>query len=201
MFRRSLGQIQRVLAVLALCWIGAMPVRAADPAATLMLVATPEFTHPLYGSTVLVVHPIGDGQHLGFIINKPTTVTLGQAFPKHAPSQKVAAPIFLGGPEKANTLFALVHSERSPGKGSYPIMPDLHVVVAGDTVDKVIEQDPDHARFLVGAVYWKKGELDVEIRRGAWYVEQPEADLMMRKETGKLWEELVDRHNGRGKYI
>jgi putative transcriptional regulator len=201
MFRRHFARLHRLFAVLALSCIGVVPAHAADPQAALMLVATPEFTHPLYGATVLVAHPIGDGQYLGFIINKPTTVTLGQAFPKHAPSQKVAAPIFLGGPEKANTLFALVHSEQSPGKGSYPIMPGLHVVLAGDTVDAVIENDPDHARFLVGAVFWQKGELDVEIRRGAWYVEQPEADLMMRKETGKLWEELVDRHNGRGKFI
>jgi putative transcriptional regulator len=201
MFRRYFGQFHRLIVVLALLCSGVLPVRAADPPAALMLVATPEFIHPLYGATVLVAHPIGDGQYLGFIINKPTTVTLGQAFPQHAPSQKVAAPIFLGGPEKANTLFALVHSEHSPGRGSYPIMRDLHVVVAGDTVDSVIEHDPDHARFLVGAVFWQKGELEVEIRRGAWYVEQPEADLMMRKETGNLWEELVDRHNGHGKFI
>jgi putative transcriptional regulator len=180
-------------------WI--TPASAADPPDAVMLVATPELADPIYGATVLVARPIGDGQFLGFIINKPTRVTLAQAFPKHMPSQKVAAPIFLGGPEEANMLFALVQSEQSPGQGSIQLTPDLFIVLAGATVDEVIEHDPDHARFLVGVVIWRPGELEAEIKRGAWYVEQPETGLLMRKETGNLWEELVERLEGRRKSI
>ena len=171
--------------------------RAADHDATLMLVATPALSDPIYRSTVLVARPMNDGRFVGFIINKPTKMTLAQAFPEHGPSKKVADPIFLGGPERINTLFALVQSEKSPGKGSMQLAPDLFLVMAGETVDRVIEHDPEHARFLFGVVIWQPGELDSEIKRGAWYVEQPETDLMMRKETGKLWEELVQRKSSR----
>ena len=52
-----------------------------------------------------------------------------QAFPKHAPSQKVTAPIFVGGPERPNTMFALVNSETSPGQGSMRLAPDLFLVL------------------------------------------------------------------------
>ncbi len=174
----------------------ATAVRAADPAATVMLVATPALSDPVYKGSVLVASPLGDGRFLGFIVNKPTRITLGQAFPEHGPSKKVAEPIFLGGPDQANKLFALVQRQQSPGNGSIRILSDLFIVVAGDTVDRVIEQDPEHARFLFGAVVWQPGELDSEIKRGAWYVEQPDTDVMMRKETRKLWEELVQRRGG-----
>ena len=176
-------------------------VRAADPSATVMLVATPALSDPVYRASVLIASPLADGRFLGFIVNKPTSVTLAQAFPEHVPSRKVADPIFLGGPDHANKLFALVQREQSPGKGSIRLLSDLFIVFAGDTVDQVIEQDPEHARFLFGVVLWQPGELDSEIKRGAWYVESPETDVMMRKETGKLWEELVRRQGGHRGFI
>ena len=198
-FTRCLPGFIMVLALL-LTSAAPLPVRAAESSA-LMLVATPALNDPLYGATVLVAHPIGGGQFLGFIVNKPTKVTVAEAFPKHAPSQKVMDPIFVGGPERPNSVFALVNSEQSPGKGSLQLADDLFVVLAGTTVDHVIENDPGQARFLVGAVLWQPGELESEIKRGAWFVESLATDLMMRKETGTLWKDLVQRREARRRAI
>lgn len=197
-FSRHLGTLAVGIALLT---GGAAPVHAAEPPEAIMLVATPALADPLYGASVLVARPIGGGQFLGFILNKPTKVTVAQAFPAHPPSQKVTAPIFVGGPDRPNTVFALVNSETSPGQGSMRLTPDLFLVLSGTTLDQVIEHDPEHARFLVGAVLWQPGELESEIKRGAWYVEEPETGLMMRKETGSLWEELVQRLEGNRKAI
>ena len=177
--------------VMLIAWIG--PVHAVDPTDTVMLVATPEFAHPFYGATVLIAFPIGNGEFLGFIVNKPTTVTLADAFPEHPASQKVKDRIFIGGLEGANLLYALVQSKTSLGTGALQVSPDLFIVLASEAVDQVIEQEPEHARFLVGSVFWQSGELESEIEGGAWYVEQPDAGLIMRQETGKLWEEQVQR--------
>lgn len=174
----------------------AVPAQTADKTDAVMLVATRQLSDPLYGATVLVVRPIGGGRHIGFIINKPTPVTVAQAFPRHVPSQKVKDKIFLGGPERSNSLFALVQTERSPDKDAMQLADDLFVVFNGAAVDQVIENDPEHARFVMGAVLWKRGELDSEIKRGAWFVEPPDTGVLMRKETGRLWEELVNRLEG-----
>ena len=56
-------------------------------AGTAILVAKREMNDRVYGSTVLIVRPLGEGRHIGFIVNKPTSVTLGKLFPKHPPSQ------------------------------------------------------------------------------------------------------------------
>ena len=201
MTRRFTDHVRGVVFGSGLLIASIVSVRAADPTVTVMLVATPALSDPVYRASVLVASPLADGRFLGFIVNKPTSVTLAQAFPGHLPSRKVADPIFLGGPDQANKLFALVQREQSPGKGSIRLLSDLFIVFAGDTVDQVIEQDPEHARFLFGVVVWQPGELDSEIKRGAWYVESPETDVMMRKETGKLWEELVRRQGGRRGFI
>jgi len=42
-------------------------------------------------------------------------------------------------------------------------------------------------------VLWAPGELDEEVRRGLWYVLDPQPDLLLRKTTDSLWEDLVSR--------
>ena len=40
---------------------------------------------------------------------------------------------------------------------------------------------------------WRPGQLDDEIERGMWYVNEPDAKLVLEKKTDGLWEELVRR--------
>src|SRR5258706_6811 len=70
------------IAALAACFAG--PARAdPDPSTTVVLVAKPELrADPVFGSAILVATSIGGGQHAGFIVNRPTTGTLGRVFPE-----------------------------------------------------------------------------------------------------------------------
>jgi len=58
--------------------------------------------------TVILVAPIGNGEHVGFIVNRPSKITLSQLFPEHAPSKKVLDPVYVGGPLNSESIFALV---------------------------------------------------------------------------------------------
>ena len=130
---------------------------------------------------------------MGFIINKPTQVTLGKLFPKHEPSRKVTDPVFLGGPVSPEVIFALVQGRESPGGRSIKILDDLYLAIDSDVVDRVIEKQSAHARFFAGMVLWRPGELLEEVKRGLWYVQDPRAELVLRKPTETMWEELVGR--------
>jgi putative transcriptional regulator len=192
---RSLRSFIAVLGC-ALCAAAAAPVaRAADLAQPILLVAKPELSE-FYSHTVLFVRPIGQGRHIGLILNRPTPMTLGKLFPEHAASAKVADPVYLGGPVAADAIFAMVHSAKSPGGRSVPMMDDLFLAVDGDVVDGIIETTPDQARFFAGFVVWQSGELDVEVERGFWNVLEPDVNLMLRKSTDGLWEELSQRSRG-----
>ena len=69
---------------------------SADITETVLLVAKRQLKDRIYGNTILIARPLGDERHVGFIVNKPTTMTLGKLFPKHLPSQKVVDPVYLG---------------------------------------------------------------------------------------------------------
>lgn len=165
---------------------------AEDVSEPLILVAKPELRDQLYGSTILVVTPLGGDQHVGFIVNRPSTTSLGTVFPGHGPSQKIIDPVYLGGPTGTQLIFAMVQRPDSPGGKSLPVMPGLYIAFDAETVDRIIESEADHARFMAGLVAWKPGELQAEIDAGAWYVLEADAELVMRKPEG-LWEELVRR--------
>jgi putative transcriptional regulator len=168
-------------------------VRAADVnQQPVLLVAKPQLGE-FYRSTVLFARPMGNGGHLGFIVNRPTNVSMKQLFPEHAPSQKLTEPVFLGGPLHVDSVFAVVQRSDSPGGRTIPLAENLFLVMDGKTVDQVIEQNSDRTRFFVGIVVWKPGELEQELSSGFWYVLDHDASLVLRKTTDGLWEELVGR--------
>jgi putative transcriptional regulator len=155
----------------------------------LLLVASPEL-QGLYSRTALLVVPMGE-HHAGFILNRATEVKLGTLFPEHAPSAKVVDPLYFGGPEMVEALFAIV--PRDPGEASIRLFGDLFVTANAATVDRIIEQTPNDARYFAGFVGWKPGELEKEIASGFWYVGDADASLVFSKEPGAMWEELVER--------
>jgi len=168
------------------------PAHSEDADDTTILVAKRQLRDQLYGSTIVLVKPLGEDRHVGFIINKPTQMTLGKLFPNHGPSQKVVDPVYLGGPFNSQVIFALVQRPDSPGGRSVRIGQNLYLAVDSQVVDRIIESEPQHARFFAGMVLWKPGELREEMKRGLWYTLDARADVVLRKADG-LWEELVGR--------
>jgi putative AlgH/UPF0301 family transcriptional regulator len=85
---------------------------------------------------------------------------------------------------------ALVRAESAPGTGSVPLMPNLYLAFRANTIDHVIETTPNEARYFVGYVGWRPGELKSEIDRGLWSVHGADLDTIFRKDTDGLWDEL-----------
>jgi putative transcriptional regulator len=154
-----------------------------------VLAAHPELDDPLWLQTVLLAAPLPNGGHVGLILNRPTDVTLGALFPEHAASKKVAGAVHFGGPVSSQTLVALVQTDGSPGAGSFAIAEGVYLALNGQTIDRLIEQRPDAARYYVGVVVWRPGELSEELGKGLWSVHEVQNDMLRRSPDG-LWQEL-----------
>src|SRR5438067_6281236 len=131
--------------VLALCAPLALSQDLSD---TVLLVAKRNLRDRIYGNTILIAKPLGDERHVGFIVNKPTTMTLGKLFPKHLPSQKVVDPVYLGGPTGPEVIFAMIKGRESPGGRSLQLAPVLYVAFDTAVVDRIIESQPQQARVF-----------------------------------------------------
>jgi len=180
------------LLALILLMVSATAARAQQDDA-ILLVAHPAFRDLEYRQTVLLAAPAPNGGHVGVIINRPTRRSLGSLFPEHEPSKKVVEPVYYGGPFSRGALVALVRTDHTPGSGSVLLMRNLYMTFRANTIDHVIETTPNEARYFVGYVGWRPGELKSEIDRGLWSVLDADVDMVFRKDTEGLWEELLQQ--------
>ena len=165
----------------------AQDVKAND---AFLLVATTALNNSSYRRTVILSVPIDGDRHLGIIVNRPSKRTLAELFPEHEPSKQVTEPVFFGGPMSQRAIFALVRGAEAPGRGALRVMDGLFLAIAANTVDRIIEQTPQQARFYAGDVIWRPGELKDELGDGYWHVMDADPDLPFRKDTRDLWDEL-----------
>jgi putative transcriptional regulator len=185
--------VARFLLALALL-VAALPFPVqAQEADAMLLVAHPAFRDLDYRQTVLLAAPAPNGGHVGVILNRPTRRSLASLFPEHEPSKKVIEPVYYGGPFSRGALVALVKAGSTPGEGTVQLMKNLFMAFRVNTIDQVIESHPNDARYYVGYVGWRPGELKTEIDRGIWSVLGADVDVVFRKDMEGLWEELLQQ--------
>ena len=157
--------------------------------APMLLIASPQLADPNYQRTVVLVAPIGAGHHLGVIVNRPTPLALAALFPDHEASKKVVEPVFSGGPMGANALLAAIVADEAPGPGAARLAKGLFLTADARIIDAVIERAPASARYFIGHVLWREGELAAELAQGAWR-DEPISEQVVQKNPASLWEEL-----------
>lgn len=182
--------VRTFAAALLAAWF--MPAAAQSLERPLILAASPGAGAQTVGSIVLLVAPVGGDKHIGFIVNRPSEVPLGKLFPNLPASQETGEPLYIGGPLEMEVVFALVQRPLSPGGNSLQVMPGLYAAYEPAVVDRIIDSDPQHARFFAGFMAWRPGELQDEVDAGAWIVLEADANVVM-GEPERLWEELVQR--------
>lgn len=194
--------LHRLLAaviVLGLGWSVAASGQSGEQNATaadedaIFLVANPAFRDIEYRNTVLIAAPMPNGGHVGVILNRPTNRSLISLFPGHEPSKRVTETVRYGGPFSSSALVAIIKAESNPGLGAMQLMTNLYIAFRSTTIDKVIESTPNEARYFVGFVGWKPGELKAEVDRSLWAVVRADRATVFQKDTSRLWEELIVR--------
>ncbi len=173
---------------------GALSAAAQAPQdEAVFLIAHPSFRDVEYRNAVLIAAPAPSGGHVGVIINRPTRRSLSSLFPEHEPSKKVVDPVHYGGPFSRGALVALVKTDTRPGTGMVSLMKNLIMAFRANTIDQIIETTPNDARYYVGYVGWRPGELKGEVERGLWSVVDADLETVFRKDTEGMWEELLQQ--------
>lgn len=164
--------------------------RAEDLSEPVLLVASAALDGSPFEQTVVLAAPLPNGAHIGFIVNRPTTVKLGTLFPDDVAAQKVTEPVYLGGPAMVSGVFALTTTAPRGGGTVVPLMPGLVAVLDAATVDRILATRPNDARYYAGLVLWDADELEQQVGRNAWEVRPADADTVLRARTRGLWNAL-----------
>ncbi len=181
-------------AVLLLSLVGQAPGWAQEVEhEPILLVATPDLLDPNFAHTVvLVLFPSGAGP-LGVILNRPTPVTLKEAFPEEPRLRERADPLFFGGPVRTTALMFLFRGSAA-AEGAFPVLEDLFLSGNGDLLDRILAAPQGGVqRYFLGYSGWAPVQLDMEIARGGWYVLPADRDTILNMDPAIMWHELLAR--------
>lgn len=167
-----------------------------------LLVATPALTDPNFRRTVilLVEHEATEGT-LGVVLNRVSEVPVGNVLPSWAELASEPSMVFHGGPvalDSALCLAALSGEEEPLGWRSLEGSPAVERLglVDLDAPPEVLAAELDALRVFAGYAGWGEGQLESEIREGAWYVLPPEPGDPFVVEPEQLWRNVLRRQGG-----
>ena len=155
---------------------GYMDHMGSDPKAGRLLVATPLLGDPNFKRTVVLIveHEEVQGT-LGVVLNRPTTIGVGQVLEQWTELTTEPSVVFRGGPVAPNSALALA---LIPGKDEpvgwraldgAPALARLGLLDL-DTPPRLLAPAITSLRVYAGYAGWSPGQLEAEIEEGAWYV-------------------------------
>lgn len=171
-----------------------------------LLVATPALTDPNFrGAVILLVeHDDQDGT-FGVVLNRPSEVPVEDVLPAWAELADPPGVVFHGGPvalDSALCLAALQGARQSEGEPlGWRSLADSSALTRIGLVDldappEVLAAELCSLRVFAGYAGWGRGQLEQEIRQGAWYLVDVESDDPFVPEPGRLWRQVLRRQGG-----
>lgn len=146
------------------------------------LIAMPEMADPIFAGTVTYIHTHDDQGALGFIVNRPIKLNLGDVLDsaelKHDSARIGKRPVYHGGPVQTEQGFILhKHSERH---WQDTITNDeLCITASKDMLEAIAEgAGPEQFLFCLGYSGWSAGQLEEELRQNAWLTVEAENDII-----------------------
>ena len=157
-----------------------MRLRQQNPSHTgSLLVALPTLLDPHFRRTILFLsHHDSEQGSVGFILNRPCQITLGDLSPATEGSDQI--PVYEGGPvERKSLIVAKIHWHeedesarfQSLGEEDIPPLPE--------------EREAGHRelRAFTGYAGWSAGQLERELEEKSWMILPPTPDLLLPVET------------------
>jgi putative transcriptional regulator len=187
----------------ALTAIAVTPGRSAEPRsgpgslAGQLLVATPEMQDARFARTVIymVRHDASGAQ--GLVVNRPLreiplAVLLEQTGMESKGVQGTVR-LHAGGPVEALRIFVL-HTAEYMTEGTLPVKDGIALTLEPDIL-RAIAQDkgPRRAFFALGCAGWAPGQLDAEMKTGAWVRASADEALLFDLGYDTKWDRAMAR--------
>jgi putative transcriptional regulator len=146
----------------------------------LLLVAKPDLADPNFSRAVVLVTQSEDGSTVGVILNRPS----GRGWK--------------GGPVMRQVQVALFAAEAPPRASAFRVLPNIYLSMHPEIVAPLSRMNGGNARVRIfsGFAGWAPRQLAGEMNSGAWYVLRATEELLFRKDTTGMWEELVEKARG-----
>lgn len=154
-----------------------------------LLVAEPFLNDPNFARSVIFLCEAGDEGSIGFVLNKPTDYKLGDLLPEfNTPGLEINQ----GGPVQLDTLHML---HRMPGLlGGNEIFPGIYWGGSYEALQEILADEKyqeEDLKLFLGYSGWSPGQLEKEVKDGAWLITDLSEDLLFATESRQIWKNAI----------
>ena len=164
-----------------------------------LLVATPTLRDPNFERTVVLVLDHDDDGTLGVIVNRPTELPVTSVLAPWRDLVSEPDVLFQGGPVSTNSALALaefIGHRTDDGPVGWKRLYGRLGLVDLDAPPELLAGGVGGMRVFAGYSGWSPGQLEAEIKDGAWYVVESEPGDAFSRAPQDLWREVLRRQLG-----
>lgn len=142
-------------------------------------------------TVVLVCEHNAEGA-LGLVLNRDSGNKVGEMIVADLPDELKEQSLFLGGPVQPSAL-SFLHSDNFVPDGN--VMANLNVSHSLEELVDLGESYSSTKKIKIFAGYsgWSPGQLEDEMKRGAWLLHPASLDLVFRTDTKNLWQTILTK--------
>ena len=159
-----------------------------------LLIAGPPLLDPNFWRTVLLVVEHSEEGALGLVLNRPSETTVGEAVEELSELVGEDERLFIGGPVQPSAVIVLAQFE-DPGDAALMAFDDVGVLGTGSGHEQ-LSVEVREARAFVGHAGWGAGQLDAELERDDWILEQATLEDVFSTKPLELWSSVLTRKGG-----
>lgn len=161
----------------------------------IFLVASDQLDYTSMRQTVVYVIQHDEGGTSGVIINRPTNLSINEAFPETDASNNGNGTLFFGGPLHTQYLFMLTETKFT--QGLFAIDQGIYFGT-GDEIKMRLQADKsiDRMRTFAGFMSWGPGQLENELTDHVWIMAPATVHEVFNTDPEKLWAALHKRWSG-----
>jgi putative transcriptional regulator len=160
-----------------------------------LLLAAPNLLDPNFHRTVVLVSEHNDQGAMGVVLNRPSTMTVGEAVPALGKVLSAEQAVFVGGPV-APTSIILLAEFLDPELASLLVFGRVGLPAAEVEIDQLV-RSIDRARVFAGYAGWGPGQLEGELENEDWITHPAGPQDVFGDEAPELWGAVLGRKGGR----
>ena len=159
-----------------------------------LLLASPALLDPNFRRTVVLISVHSAEGAMGVVLNRPSSVTVGEAVPQLQGAVAEQECVYVGGPvQPGSVVFLAEFLDPSPagllvlGRIGFPA-PDADI--------EELTEATARARVFAGFAGWGEGQLEAELDHGDWIAHTALPEDVFTTVPAELWSSVLRRKGG-----
>jgi putative transcriptional regulator len=160
-----------------------------------LLIAMPPLVDPNFRQTVVLLCEHNPEGSLGLVLNRPTQLRASSLI-QDLPDPLKDGRIYAGGPVGRNAMLVLCRGDHIL-EGNR-ILDEIFLARHLDDLKlfKALAPQSGDMRYFLGYAGWAPGQLESEVKAGAWTLMPADANLIFDANPALVWQEMMRKLGG-----